>query len=186
MRNYARKNIGYLIALSEGTEVIIETDDDNLPQIGFWQMRVRKQDAPTSKGAGWINVYRYFSDANIWPRGFPLTEVGSLAPTLDTLQITKSDCPIQQGLADENPDVDAIYRLILPLPQNFAKDVYVALARGSWSPFNSQNTTRWKDAAPLMYLPSYCSFSQHSGEHARMLPNACGHENHRRSRVAAS
>jgi hypothetical protein len=158
MRHYARKNIGYLIALSEGTEVIIETDDDNFPQKGFWQERVRKQKTPTSKGAGWINVYRYFSDAIIWPRGLPLTEVRSPPPALDTLQVMESDCPIQQGLADENPDVDAIYRLILPLPQNFVKDVYVALARGSWSPFNSQNTTWWKDAAPLMYLPSYCSF----------------------------
>jgi hypothetical protein len=64
----------------------------------------------------------------------------------------------EQGIADENPDVDAIYRLILPLPQNFAKDVCVALARGSWSPFNSQNTMWWKYAAPLMYLPSYRNF----------------------------
>ena len=31
----------------------------------------------------------------------------------------ESDCPIQQGLADRNPDVDAIYRLILPLPFSF-------------------------------------------------------------------
>lgn len=27
-----------------------------------------------------------------------------------------------------------------------------------WCPFNSQNTTWWKEAAPLLYLPSFCSF----------------------------
>lgn len=157
-RHYARKNIGYLIALYEGAEIIVETDDDNFPRQDFWRPRVREQDAPTVEGVGWLNVYRYFSDANIWPRGLPLTEVNLTPPAFDTLRKMKSDCPIQQGLADINPDVDAIYRLILPLPQNFAKDVCVTLARGAWSPFNSQNTTWWRDAAPLMYLPSYCSF----------------------------
>ena len=34
----------------------------------------------------------------------------------------------------------------------------MALAEGSWCPFNSQNTTWWRDAFPLMYLPAYCSF----------------------------
>jgi hypothetical protein len=157
-RHYARKNIGYLIALSEDSEVIVETDDDNFPQEGFWQARVRKQSAPTSEGAGWVNVYRYFSDENIWPRGLPLSEVRSTPRALDMLPKMQSDCPIQQGLADDNPDVDAIYRLILRLPQKFAKEIRLTLAEGSWSPFNSQNTTWWKDAAPLMYLPSFCSF----------------------------
>lgn len=68
------------------------------------------------------------------------------------------ECPIQQGLADNNPDVDAIYRLILPFPTIFRKGRKVALGNNSWSPFNSQNTTWWKKAFPLLYLPSYCSF----------------------------
>ena len=34
----------------------------------------------------------------------------------------------------------------------------VALGRGSWCPFNSQNTAWWPDAFPLLYLPSFCSF----------------------------
>jgi hypothetical protein len=67
-------------------------------------------------------------------------------------------CPIQQGLADENPDVDAVYRLLMPLPVVFRKGVRVALGSGSWCPFNSQNTVFWSDAFPLLYLPSYCSF----------------------------
>jgi len=46
----------------------------------------------------------------------------------------------------------------MPLPQSFRKDRRVALADGSWCPFNSQNTRWWRDAFELLYLPSYCSF----------------------------
>ena len=67
-------------------------------------------------------------------------------------------CPIQQGLADGNPDVDAIFRLVLPLPMNFGRKPPIALCRGAWCPFNSQNTSWWPAAYPLLYLPAYCSF----------------------------
>ena len=48
--------------------------------------------------------------------------------------------------------------MILPLPQNFRRDRRIALSKNSWCPFNSQNTTWWRDAFPLLYLPAYCSF----------------------------
>ncbi|HEX8491839.1 MAG TPA: STELLO glycosyltransferase family protein [Pyrinomonadaceae bacterium] len=157
-RHYARKNIGYLVALRDGASVIIETDDDNFPEEEFWGERRRHQSANVSANAGWVNVYRYFTEANIWPRGLPLEHIQSAIQPFETLAQRGVDCPVQQGLANENPDVDAIYRLALPLPQNFRKDRRVALANGSWCPFNSQNTTWWRDASPLLYLPAYCSF----------------------------
>jgi hypothetical protein len=157
-RHYARKNVGYLVAMRAGADVIIETDDDNMPFQEFWAERVRRQSVNVISNAGWVNVYRYFTDANIWPRGLPLDRIRTSTPTLESLPQNEIDCPIQQGLADENPDVDAIYRLALPLPQSFRKGVRVALSDGSWSPFNSQNTTWWRDAFPLLYLPAYCSF----------------------------
>ena len=61
-------------------------------------------------------------------------------------------------MADENPDVDAVYRLAYPLPLNFNKGMNIALGDGAWSPFNSQNTYWYKEAFPLLYLPAYCSF----------------------------
>jgi hypothetical protein len=78
--------------------------------------------------------------------------------TINQEELTTTLCPIQQGLADSNPDVDALYRLLLPLPQFFDKDRSVILGTGSWCPFNSQNTTWFKRAFPLMYLPVHCSF----------------------------
>ena len=157
-RHYARKNVGYLAAMRGGASVIIETDDDNIPEQEFWQERRRRQSASALSNGGWVNVYRYFTDANIWPRGLPLDRIQSAIPAFESLAQEEVDCPIQQGLANENPDVDAIYRLALPLPQSFKKDRRVALRSGSWSPFNSQNTTWWRDAFPLLYLPAYCSF----------------------------
>ena len=157
-RHYARKNIGYLLALRAGASVIIETDDDNFPEATFWSTRHRRQSVATANNLGWVNVYRYFTEANIWPRGLPLDHINSALPEFASLPQTELDCPIQQGLADQNPDVDAIYRLTLPLPQSFRRDRRIALAAGAWSPFNSQNTTWWRAASTLQYLPGYCSF----------------------------
>ncbi len=157
-RHYARKNIGYLLAIRDGVEIIIETDDDNFPRPGFFAPRRRDCSAAISRHQGWVNLYRYFSDNNIWPRGLPLNKVTELPAEFETLPVSVVDCPIQQGLADINPDVDAIYRLILPLPQSFRDDRRVALAPGAWCPFNSQNTAWWPDTFPLLYLPAYCSF----------------------------
>ncbi len=158
LKHYARKNIGYLVALQAGATIIVETDDDNFPREEFWGARARRQNVPTLDDAGWVNAYRYFSKAPIWPRGLPLDAINQEHPEFESLATAETDCPIQQGLADENPDVDAIYRLILPLPQNFQTDRRLALGNGSWCPFNSQNTTWWREAFPLLYLPAYCSF----------------------------
>ncbi|MEO0686822.1 MAG: STELLO glycosyltransferase family protein [Cyanobacteria bacterium J06649_11] len=157
-RHYARKNIGYLLAIKNQASIIIETDDDNMPREEFWLPRTRQQEVVTANNMGWINAYDYFTEANIWPRGFPLDDILTNKTDWDSLETTRVDCPIQQGLADGNPDVDAIYRLVLPLPQDFRKDRRLALGQNSWCPFNSQNTAWWPEAYPLLYLPAYCSF----------------------------
>ena len=156
--HYSRKNIGYLVAIRDGTQLILETDDDNMPRPAFFGPRERMLRVPVVASRGWVNVYRYFSDVLIWPRGLPLDQIHADLPVFDDLAVASADCPIQQGLADANPDVDAIYRLLLPLPQDFFSDRRVALGAGSWCPFNSQNTAWWPDAFPLLYLPAYCSF----------------------------
>ena len=154
--HYARKNLGYLLAMAKGANVIIETDDDNFPLQNFWGKRESTLTTYTLQDKNWVNVYRYFTDANIWPRGFALEKLQESLPNLN--EIKKVLCPIQQGLADENPDVDAIYRLTLPLPITFNKRKAIALGKNTLCPFNSQNTTWFKEAFSLMYLPSYCSF----------------------------
>jgi hypothetical protein len=157
-RHYARKNIGYLLAVRNGASVIIETDDDNIAYPQFWPKPQRIQEVPAVREAGWVNVYCYFSDHHIWPRGFPLEQVQKPVPAYESLEVEELDCPIQQRLADDNPDVDAVYRLLMPLPQRFRQDRRVGLSADSWCPFNSQNTVWWPDAFELLYLPCHCSF----------------------------
>ena len=156
VKHYARKNLGYLRAIQEGAEIIIETDDDNIPDETFWAPRHRRQDAHHVTGEGWINVYRYFTSRHVWPRGFPPDLIQAPAP--GTTGITAGDFPVQQGLANGNPDVDAIFRLVQPGEDILFDDLNVATGKNQWCPFNSQNTTWFREAFPLMYLPSYCSF----------------------------
>lgn len=157
-RHYARKNIGYLAAMREGCEWIQETDDDNLPLEGFWepvssQVEVECLDHPSM----WVNTYAAFSKSQIWPRGFPLDLIQSGAPNCAEKPVQVAGL-IRQGLADANPDVDAIYRLAHPLPLDFQKRSPVMPAVRQWCPFNSQNTLFHKQVFTLLYLPSYCSF----------------------------
>lgn len=156
--HYSRKNIGYLLAMRSGAEIIVETDDDNLPKKEFWLERKLENEAHLLIDHGWVNVYKYFSRMNIWPRGFALEHVLDEVPDLVGDVPEDVFCPIQQGLADDNPDVDAIYRLILPLPVKFDNSNNIALGKNTWCSFNSQNTTWLREAFPLLYLPSYCSF----------------------------
>lgn len=156
-RHYARKNVGYLAAIRNGASVLIETDDDNIPRPEFWAARQATVQARLCEAADWTNVYGWYADSLIWPRGLPLERVRTPPPPWNSLPETEVYCPIQQGLADENPDVDAIYRLVLPLPVDFRRRGPVAL-RGAWCPFNSQNTTFFRPAFPLLYLPYHCSF----------------------------
>jgi len=158
VRHYARKNIGYLLAMQRGAPVILETDDDTVAYDGFWPARTRSHVVKKVADRTWVNVYRYFSTANIWPRGLPLDEVHTPVPAYESLALEEVACPIQQGLVDDDPDVDAVYRMLVELPIRFDRAPSIALTSGAWCPFNSQNTAWWPEAFPLMYLPSYCTF----------------------------
>lgn len=157
-RHYCRKNIGYLYALSQGAEYILETDDDNIPYPSFGQNVDRRVTGRFVEKKGWINIYKYFSDALIWPRGLPLDDIHSSGVEKKTAG-EHFDCPVQQFLADEDPDVDAIYRLIFKNNIIFNPAASpVILGENAWVPFNSQNTLFFKEAFPLLYLPCHVSF----------------------------
>jgi len=156
--HYSRKNIGYLIAMQQGEKCIYETDDDNAPN-EFWYVREKKTKTLIAEASSWINVYKYFSKENIWPRGFLLDRIVNTEsnPKHDG-KLREMNAPIQQGLADVSPDVDAIWRLTQDREFYFERKDSIALPEGSWCPFNTQSTWWWKEAFPLLYLPSYCSF----------------------------
>jgi len=157
--HYTRKNIAYLEAIRRGATCLYETDDDNAP-LPQWAPREESVQARRVTDGGWVNAYRCYSNQRIWPRGLPLDAVVAscnggvrLAAAAETVR-----APIQQGLANGSPDVDAVWRLVLDRPFDFDDGPSVLLPPGSWCPFNSQSTWWWPDAFPLLYLPSFCSF----------------------------
>lgn len=120
--NYCRKMIGYLYAMKAGATHIAESDDDNIPQENWGfpahEGEFARYDSnlyDTATGAGFVNVYKYFTKDNIWPRGFPLDKIKRETPALRPLS-EGFRVGVWQGLADNDPDVDAIYRLTSALP----------------------------------------------------------------------
>jgi hypothetical protein len=157
-RHYCRKNLGYLYAIRRGARLILETDDDNIPYDTFGLDLRPEVGGRLLRGPGWVNVYRHFTDdPGIWPRGLPLDaihEAGSVEPLAGP-----RPCPVQQYLADNDPDVDAVYRLTRRGSLFFDRPADpVVLDADAWTPFNSQNTLFYPEAFPLLYLPCHVSF----------------------------
>ncbi len=155
--HYARKNLGYLQAISKGAPSIFETDDDNAP-LESWAPRSYEQQAETWSQPGWFNVYRLFSAEFLWPRGLPLDQVRGGSLPASPVRVSSVLAPIQQGLVNGSPDVDAVWRLLLDRDLEFTGRASVVLAPGTWCPFNSQCTWWWPLAYPLLYLPCFASF----------------------------
>jgi hypothetical protein len=155
--HYARKNLGYLLAIARGAPFLFDTDDDNAP-LPQWARRNAEVQARECEARGWINAYRWFSDEHVWPRGLPLecAAAGQPAPALGASAQRRA--PVQQGLADGSPDVDAVWRLLLDRDIRFRDGDSVFLPEGAWCPFNSQSTWWYPEAYALMYLPSLVSF----------------------------
>lgn len=156
--HYCRKMMGYLYAIQQGAEYIIDTDDDNIPKEN-WTFPSFEGRFPCIAGdKGFVNVYELYSSEHIWPRGLPLDMIKTKF-NLDQ-QLSDMDCKIGiwQGLADEDPDVDAIYRLTSDKPCYFNSGDPVVLGKGTISPFNTQNTMIRKELFALMYLPTFVTF----------------------------
>lgn len=158
--HYCRKNLGYLSAIKKGASLIAETDDDNQPYSG-WGDDVQLgycRGIQQVEGERAFNVYSLFTDEFVWPRGFPLDALHSQSKA----KLVRGDANILvwQGLADLDPDVDAIYRLIFNTKSlKFNRlQTPVVLDEGVYCPFNSQNTFWSERAFPYLYLPMFVSF----------------------------
>ena len=169
---YSRKMIGYLRALKRGAELIYETDDDNSLYRNFFDEALMSSPVRTVGEPGFVNHYRFFTSEMIWPRGLPLDEFinnNRSAPrereaVFGSSSLSAEPFGVVQGLADGNPDVDAVFRLTQAQfdYSNFhfskAEPLAVSAASRSWLPLNSQVTIWPRDSAALLYLPVTCSF----------------------------
>lgn len=154
---YTRKILGYLYAFQHGAEAIFESDDDNIPYLhaknvieSYLNDRRIIEPVLFSEN-GWLNIYKVFDSQNSWPRGFPIEKIHTSNALIDT----KNKLPwgVLQFLADEDPDVDAIYRMTQGNPIYFSQNKKISLCKGTFSPFNSQATLWVPETFPLMFLP---------------------------------
>jgi hypothetical protein len=158
--HYGRKMMGYLHAMRLGAKLIIDTDDDNIPYEDWAFPHFDGDFGTTGSDKGFVNLYKSFTAHHIWPRGYPLDLILAKDHNLQESDITveAGKVGVWQGLADSDPDVDAIYRLVDNTEVYFDKRTPIVLAEGTLCPFNSQNTAVRQELFPLLYLPAYVTF----------------------------
>lgn len=156
---YVRKMLGYLYAIEKGAIAIFESDDDNIPFDNAFEIVNSDIDGVLStlpllkSETGWANIYDYFGAPSCWPRGYPLSLLKS-GHNYELIGATNDISPVVvQYLADEDPDVDAIYRMTIGGEVYFSKNRRCAMAPATFTPFNSQATLWTSSAFPLMFLP---------------------------------
>lgn len=166
-KSYARKNIGYLYAIACGAKIIYETDDDNDltkgTQLDYLTETVRPEQISVGDvHSHTVNPYALFGRPDIWPRGFPLDAITNFTHEFRKVQHTNDELwqarpLVQQGLADLDPDVDAIWRLTQPAQigrvRFGAQPKSVAIKAGFFTPYNSQNTIHLSEAFWGLLIP---------------------------------
>jgi hypothetical protein len=156
--HYSRKMFGYLEAIQSGADVIIDSDDDNIPKKN-WSFPPFDGEQPClPEDKGHINIYTLYTSQKIWPRGLPLRYINS--PAIDKREVQQKSVKVGvwQGLADGDPDVDAIYRLTDNTACYFEENRCYVLGKKTITPYNSQNTATRSELFPLLYLPAYVNF----------------------------
>ena len=171
--HFGRKNVGYLYAIARGAQVIYDTDDDNElhePDAGGRLTRAAAALMSSSARCDRVcgeqlqsvhNPYPGFSKADAtadlpsWPRGFPLDRIRDQTSfNTSTCEASCSTVSILQSLADNDPDVDAIYRMTRALPLTFdSHPRLLSLPPGTMAPFNAQATLYHRDAFWGLLLP---------------------------------
>lgn len=162
--HYSRKNIGYLYAIEQGATIIYEADDDNFLLENITTCLFEKNSCLHEKkfclrfdtNETVVNPYKYFSNENIWPRGYPLDKIKD--PLCEKYVFKETYIPIQQALVDNDPDVDAIFRLTGKYSIFFQNKAPIAIPHGTMCPFNTQNTFFHYSAFWGLLLPVKTTF----------------------------
>lgn len=157
--HYCRKMLGYLYAMSNKADIIIDTDDDNIPLSNWGFPAFTGNYRLIPKNMGFVNIYELYTNQKIWPRGYPLRFINK-TDTIRQNEISNEQVKvgIWQSLANEDPDVDAIYRLTSDQTVMFEDNGSYVIGEGTVTPFNSQNTAFVKDIFVLLYLPAFVTF----------------------------
>ena len=156
-----RRNVGMLYAYEQGCEIIATIDDDNFlaapDYVGNHRLGGEVPMSVITSSTKWANVCRLLDEKQgrtIYHRGFPLEKRMKNENWTERRQ--KVTPVVNAGLWLGEPDVDAIERLYHFTDPTTAtkwnRKENIALGRGTWSPFNSQNTALLRRAIPAYFL----------------------------------
>ncbi|CAH1774966.1 unnamed protein product [Owenia fusiformis] len=162
---YGRKTIGYLYAIQHGAKIIYETDDDNHPtdELKGFITTDKMYGVVPSTNTTVLNAYAYYGQPTTWPRGYPLDKIGdNITNKYNAVHWNRP--LIQQGAVNGDPDVDAIFRLTRKSNSKLLSLTYdeymppLYYPRGTFVPFNCQNTLYHYDAFWGLFLPNSVTF----------------------------
>jgi hypothetical protein len=154
-----RRNIGFLMALDRGVEVMISIDDDNYCRddadfVGEHLVTGTTLGGDATAGSdGWFNICSLLHSSTkdeIFPRGFPYF-ARRAERTLRSERAEAARVVMNAGLWLSDPDVDAMTRLTQAPHIRSAEPHSIRLAESTWSPINTQNTSVIRDAIAAYY-----------------------------------
>jgi hypothetical protein len=161
-----RRNIGLLIAWQNGADVVITIDDDNfvLNQdfVGLHSAAGTVRPITTyGSTSGWLDVCSFLEaddGARFYHRGYPRQPRWAERDYFVTSGWSDHRIAVNAGFWLDNPDIDALTRMerqpiVRGLKPGWTGNI--ALAPGTWSPFNSQNTALMRDVLPAYFLSPY-------------------------------
>lgn len=153
-----RRNVGYLMALREGAEMVVSIDDDNYcpeDEDFIWEHSVWLQRHPpcVKTESGWLNNCILFDSANnLFPRGFPYyaRQREANRPKMTGEEIAVR---INAGMWMQDPDLDAMtwLRFVEQAPITASRG-QLTLSSNTWCPINSQNTAVHRDLMGAYYF----------------------------------
>ena len=135
-----RRNIGFLMALEMGADIIATVDDDNVPRPGWGSGLLIGQAVPMRRYGCSAAAFDPIGASNyphLWHRGFPIQLVNTrdYSNHSDTVETVR----IQADFWDGDPDIDAVCRMINRPFCRFDASRF-PFTSGTIAPFNSQNT----------------------------------------------
>jgi len=153
-----RRNIGFLMALEKGCEVLISVDDDNFPRPSepfFKEHLIVNQKVEmeaVNSDNGWFNICDLMEvePKTTYPRGFPYRYRHKNPKIVSKTE--EGIVHINIGLWLSHPDVDAISCLYSPVQAKSFKGKSLLLGNNTWTPINTQNTAIARDAIAAYYF----------------------------------
>lgn len=154
-----RRNVGFLMALDRGADVLISIDDDNfvledVDFVGEHLVTGTTVDSESIESSDrWFNLcslLRSSTKDEIFPRGFPYFARRQSRKIVEE-RSQPARVALNAGLWLSDPDVDAMTRLTQAPHIASAEPRSICLGTNTWTPINTQNTSVARDAVAAYY-----------------------------------